>query len=77
MRLRKALKSKEYVTLLKKSTFIFFVFQEIDEILHGQLTDEDEDAALAELDALLAADVIPDLPEAPATEIKGNKKFVF
>lgn len=55
--------------------------REIDEILSGSLTREDEDAVLAELDAIIQETLpqvpesaeVPELPEVPEAEPKAKK----
>jgi len=58
------------------------MFQEIDEILSGKLTEEDEDAVLAELDDLIAEEQSEDadetaLPDVPSHEIEGGSFNFF
>lgn len=64
------------VFTFKRDLFLS-IFQEIDEMLHGQLTEEDEEDVLAELDELLAKnqttdDQMESLPEVPDHEIIGT-----
>jgi len=42
--------------------------REIDELLSGQLTQEDEEDVMREFDALLEEELVPTLPAAPAEE---------
>ena len=45
------------------------MLQEIDDLLSGGLTDEDEEAVLAELDAITKGDETVELPSVPDEEL--------
>lgn len=48
--------------------------QEIDDLLSGGLTAQDEDDVLAELDAIVQAEVTDELPEVPDDELPEDKR---